>query len=304
MANRAMDFHLGWFADPITFGDYPAVMREVLKDRLPRFSADEQKLLKASSDFFGLNHYSSSYAAHPTLTHVLRNALSDYIEVFKGPTKAIKKMMDHHYFKDAGMVSINAVENGLTDMGWSIAPWGVRKLLEYTQQKYYPAGGIYLFENGMAVKEQNVREAAMDTKRINFMNDYLVEIHKAMRNGANLRGYFYWSFLDNFEWAYGYSKRFGLVYVDYKTQKRTPKASAHWYSKVIAANGLVKQSGRVGEEFVGEMEKLGQLDWVKSCRDEERRVVSHGHGHGLASHQMIVVLMLIVTFLCYTMLMS
>jgi beta-glucosidase/6-phospho-beta-glucosidase/beta-galactosidase len=302
MASRAMDFHLGWFADPITFGDYPAVMREVLKDRLPSFSADEKKLLKGSSDFFGLNHYSSSYAAHPTLTHVLTNALSDYIEVFKGPTKAIKKMMDHHYFKDAGMVSINAVENGLTDMGWSIAPWGVRKLLEYTQQKYYPAGGIYLFENGMAVKEQNVREAAMDTKRINFMNDYLVEIHKAMRNGANLRGYFYWSFLDNFEWAYGYSKRFGLVYVDYKTQKRTPKASAHWYSKVIAANGLVKQSGRVGEEFVEKLEKLGQLDWVKNCRDEERRVVSHGHG--LASHQMIVVLMLIVTFLCYTMLLS
>jgi beta-glucosidase/6-phospho-beta-glucosidase/beta-galactosidase len=177
MANRAMDFHLGWFADPITFGDYPAVMKEVLKDRLPTFSADEKMLLKGSIDFFGLNHYSSSYAAHPTLTHVLTNAVSDYIDVFKGPTKAIKKMMNHHYFKDCGMVSINAVENGLTDMGWSIAPWGVRKLLEYTQQKYYPAGGMYLFENGMAVKEQNVREAAMDTKRINFMNDYLVEIH-------------------------------------------------------------------------------------------------------------------------------
>lgn len=90
------------------------------------------------------------------------------------------------------------------------------------------------------------------------------------------------------------------MYVDYKTQKRTPKASAHWYSNVIAANGLVKQSkGRVGEEFVGEMEKRGQLEWVKSCRDEEMKVVSHGHG--LASHRMLVLLVLVLSFLCYAM---
>jgi beta-glucosidase/6-phospho-beta-glucosidase/beta-galactosidase len=310
MANRAMDFFLGWFADPITFGDYPAIMKEVLKDRLPTFSAEERKLLKGSTDFFGLNHYSSSYAAHPTTTRVLVNAVSEYIEMITGGggTKAIKKMMCDDYFKDAGMICINAVENGLTDMGWSIAPWGVRKLLEYTQQKYYPAGGIYLFENGMAVKEMIVCDAVMDTKRINFMHDYLVEIHKAMRNGANLRGYFYWSFLDNFEWAFGYSKRFGLVHVDYKTQQRTPKASAHWYSQVMVANGLVKPCGkRVGEEFVGEMEKRGQLSWVQSCRDEERKLMTtltHAHGHGLASHQMLVALMLIVTLLSYTMMMS
>jgi len=310
MANRAMDFFLGWFADPITFGDYPAIMKEVLKDRLPTFSAEERKLLKGSTDFFGLNHYSSSYAAHPTTTRVLVNAVSEYIEMITGGggTKAIKKMMCDDYFKDAGMICINAVENGLTDMGWSIAPWGVRKLLEYTQQKYYPAGGIYLFENGMAVKEMSVCDAVMDTKRINFMHDYLVEIHKAMRNGANLRGYFYWSFLDNFEWAFGYSKRFGLVHVDYNTQQRTPKASAHWYSQVMVANGLVKPCGkRVGEEFVGEMEKRGQLSWVQSCRDEERKLMTtltHAHGHGLASHQMLVALMLIVTLLSYTMMMS
>jgi beta-glucosidase/6-phospho-beta-glucosidase/beta-galactosidase len=310
MANRAMDFFLGWFADPITFGDYPAIMKEVLKDRLPTFSTEERQLLKGSTDFFGLNHYSSSYAAHPTATRVLVNAVSEYIEMLtgRGGTKAIKKMLDDHYFKDAGMISINAVENGVTDMGWSIAPWGVRKLLEYTQQKYYPAGGIYLFENGMAVKEMSVCDAVMDTKRINFMHDYLVEIHKAMRNGANLRGYFYWSFLDNFEWAFGYSKRFGLVHVDYNTQQRTPKASAHWYSQVMVANGLVKPCGkRVGEEFVGEMEKRGQLSWVQSCRDEERKLMTtltHAHGHGLASHQMLVALMLIVTLLSYTMMMS
>jgi beta-glucosidase/6-phospho-beta-glucosidase/beta-galactosidase len=308
MAKRAMDFFLGWFADPITFGDYPAIMKEVLKDRLPTFSAEESKLLKGSTDFFGLNHYSSSYAAHPTATRVLVNAVSEYVEMMTGGggTKAIKKMMDDSYFKDAGMISINAIENGVTDMGWSIAPWGVRKLLEYTQQKYYPAGGIYLFENGMAVKEMSVCDAVMDTKRINFMHDYLVEIHKAMKNGANLRGYFYWSFLDNFEWAFGYSKRFGLVHVDYKTQQRTPKASAHWYSQVMVANGLVKPCGgqRVGEEFVGAMQKRGQLEWVDGCREEERKMMVHHHGHGLASHQMIVALMLIVTLLSYTMMMS
>ena len=189
--------------------------------------------------------------------------------------------------------------------GWPIAPWGVRKLLEYTQNKYSPAGGIYLFENGMAVKEPTVKDAATDTRRINYMHDYLAEIHKAIQNGADLRGYFYWSMLDNFEWAYGYSKRFGLVHVDYNTQQRTPKASAHWYSQVMAANGFVKQIERKeGEVFVKKLEQRGQLDWVKNCRDEERQVVSHAHhgGTAVSSHQMLMALVLVLTFLCQMML--
>jgi beta-glucosidase/6-phospho-beta-glucosidase/beta-galactosidase len=306
-AQRGMDFSLGWFADPITFGDYPSIMREVLNDRLPRFTLEEQKLLKQSFDFFGLNHYSSNYAAYPTVFRRFQQAVEEYVEILKGSKKALKKMLDHHYFKDTGIIGISPLEDGVTDMGWPIVPWGVRKLLEYTQKKYSPAGGIYLFENGMAVNEPSVKDAATDTRRINYMHDYLAEIHKAMQNGADLRGYFYWSFLDNFEWACGYSKRFGLVHVDYRTQQRTPKASAHWFSQVMATNGFVKQSvnGKrvvAGEKFVGLLEKRGELDWLKNCRDDEK-VVSH-HGHGLSSHRMIVLLVLVLSLLCYTMLLS
>jgi len=300
-----MDFNLGWFADPIYFGDYPDIMKEIVGERLPRFSAEEQTLLRGSSDFFGLNNYTSTFAGYSSLTRQLKNAIT-VLRIqpagMRGAKMAWDMMMNqYHYFKDTGGMIVIRDDDGTTDMGWPIAPWGVRKLLEYIQQKYAPAGGIYLFENGMAVKELSAREAAMDTQRINFVHSYLVEIHQAMRNGVDLRGYFYWSFLDNFEWAYGYGKRFGLVYVDYQTQKRTPKASAYWYRDVIEANGLVKKSsGRVGEEFVGQLQTRGQLEWVQSCREEERKV---SHSHGLLSHRMMVLLMLILSFFCYSILM-
>ncbi|MFN9993967.1 MAG: family 1 glycosylhydrolase, partial [Phycisphaerales bacterium] len=78
----------------------------------------------------------------------------------------------------------------------------------------------------------------LDTGRIDYTRRYLRSLHAAIQAGADIRGYFHWSILDNFEWAEGYKERFGMVYVDFATQKRTPKLSAHWYSNVIATNGL------------------------------------------------------------------
>jgi hypothetical protein len=118
-----------------------------------------------------------------------------------------------------------------------------------------------------------------------------------MMNGVNLRGYYYWSFLDNFEWACGYSKRFGLVYVDYKTLKRTPKASAYWLGELMESNRLQKKIGGVGEAFIHKMISNGAL---QSCGDEERHFhQSHGSKYHL-SHTVLVLLVVMFSFFCYS----
>merc|ERR1712050_764740 len=95
-----------------------------------------------------------------------------------------------------------------------------------------PEGGILVTENGCAVAYDDVEVAKNDTPRVNYYRDYIAQLHKAIQNGADVRAYFAWSLMDNFEWALGYSKRFGIVHVDYETQKRTPKASARMLSEV------------------------------------------------------------------------
>jgi len=124
-----------------------------------------------------------------------------------------------------------------TDMGWSIVPWGCRKLLEWIDDRY-DRPDIVLTENGCAMKDELVEGKVEDRGRIDFIEGYLKECHKAIGKRINLKGYFVWSFMDNFEWTFGYSKRFGLHHVDYQTAQRTPKASAQWYSNVIKNNGF------------------------------------------------------------------
>jgi beta-glucosidase len=97
---------------------------------------------------------------------------------------------------------------------------------------------LIVTENGAAYDDRVVDGAVHDTERIEFLRGHLAACHEALRAGVDLRGFFVWSLLDNFEWSYGYSQRFGLVHVDYATQARTLKDSAYWYRDVIARGGL------------------------------------------------------------------
>ena len=112
-------------------------------------------------------------------------------------------------------------------MGWEIYPEGLTNLLVRLDQEYTGDLPLFVTENGMAWSDQVENGSVYDPVRVDYISSHLAAAKAAIDDGANLQGFFYWSLLDNFEWAYGYEKRFGLVHVDYKTQKRTPKSSFH-----------------------------------------------------------------------------
>jgi|UniRef100_UPI00404B8299 beta-galactosidase len=223
-AQRGHEFFLGWFADPIYKGDYPESMRAGVGERLPKFSDADLGVIRGSSDFFGLNFYGGMYASEPPAGQAVATTV---------PTG------------NGGMAEDQRVELSddpsweKTDMGWNVVPVFCRKMLNWIDARYdHPP--IYITENGCALPgEADVAVAVNDTRRIAFVEKYLGACHAAINeDGIDLRGYILWTLMDNFEWATGYSKRFGLHHVDFATGKRTPKASAKWYAGVMARNGL------------------------------------------------------------------
>jgi beta-glucosidase len=125
-----------------------------------------------------------------------------------------------------------------TEMGWEVHPEGLRQLLGRLQAEY-PLPPLYITENGAAFHDEVSADGQVkDPRRVEYIRRHLIQLWLAMQDGVDLRGYFVWSLLDNFEWTLGYSKRFGIVRVDYSTQQRTIKDSGHWYSGVIAANAV------------------------------------------------------------------
>lgn len=214
-AERALLFYVGWFADPIWKGDYPKVMKESLGNRLPEFTDEEKQLLHGSSDFFGLNHYTTMFAS---------DAMEGLVQGSVYGNGGLSEDQD---------VNLSVDDTWLkTTMEWAIVPWGCRKLLEWLTNRY-DRPDIYLTENGCSVDDVVIENSVDDSKRIDFIAGYLQEAQIAIENGVNLKGYFYWSLLDNFEWAHGYSKRFGLVHVDFENFKRTPKKSFYWYAEFL-----------------------------------------------------------------------
>lgn len=219
-AQRSLEFLLGWFADPIYFGDYPQVMRHRVRDRLPQFTPDDREWIKGSNDFFGLNHYITLYTSHAEGQNIKGEV---YGEGGISENQEVQLSTDPTWEK--------------TEMGWAIVPWGCRKLLHWIDERYNRPK-IVITENGCAFNDQVINGAVDDPKRIAYLRSYISECHRAIQEGVQLTGYFIWSLMDNFEWALGYTKRFGIYYVDYDSGKRIPKSSAEWFKRVIQNNGF------------------------------------------------------------------
>jgi beta-glucosidase len=127
-----------------------------------------------------------------------------------------------------------------TETGWEVYPRGLEDALSWVKQRYGDVP-LYVTENGAAFPDpaQAPAGGVEDPLRVDYLRDHLRAVRDALAAGCDVRGYFVWSLLDNLEWAHGYSKRFGLVHVDFASQRRTPKTSARYYSGVIASNGRV-----------------------------------------------------------------
>ncbi|XP_038707791.1 beta-glucosidase 40 [Tripterygium wilfordii] len=223
-AQRAQDFQFGWFIDPLIFGDYPSSMRSRVRSRLPTFSKSEVALLKGSLDFVGINHY-TTYYARKNSTNIINVLLND--SVADSGTITLP-------FKDG-----KAIGDRANSIWLYIVPDGIRSLMNYIKQKYgNPL--VIITENGMDDGNSpftSIKDALKDEKRIKYHNDYLTNLLAAIKeDGCNIKGYFAWSLLDNWEWAAGYTSRFGLYFVDYKDKlKRYPKNSVQWFKKFLAS---------------------------------------------------------------------
>lgn len=226
-ADIALEFFLAWFADPIYLGDYPESMQRNVGDRMPVFSSQEKAMLLGSSDFFGLNHYTTMYASTQKDPNAKRNV---YGNGGLSEDQGVELSVDEQW--------------GKTSMQWAVVPWGCRKLLSWIAARY-DNPPIYITENGCAYEDKIVDGVIDDQPRIDFFSSYLDECGNAIELGVDLRGYFAWSMLDNFEWALGYSKRFGLHYVDFETGERTPKNSAIWFSELMRESRKRKHSCKV-----------------------------------------------------------
>jgi beta-galactosidase len=212
-AERAMVFQYSWFTDPLVYGDYPEEMKDRIGDRLPTFTESQRQELLGSLDFMGLNHYSTLYASPRT------NPL---------PYGGYWNDMDVTFSSDPAWRK--------NYMGWSTNPDGCRELLMWIGQRY-PDLPIVITENGTSEDEDALETAQHDEGRRQYFESYIRACGEAIDRGVLLTGYFAWSLFDNFEWEYGYTRRFGICYVDFTTLVRTPKSSALWYRQTILANG-------------------------------------------------------------------
>ncbi|WVZ24142.1 hypothetical protein V8G54_002686 [Vigna mungo] len=220
-AQRAQEFQLGWFLDPLMFGDYPSSMRSRVGNRLPKFSQVEAALVKSSLDFVGINHYTTFYARNNS-TNLIGTLLHDSVA-------------------DSGTVTLpfngtKAISDRANSIWLYIVPQSMRSLMIYIKQKYGNPP-VFITENGMDDPNSpfiSIKDALKDEKRIRYHSGYLSYLLASIKDGCNVKGYFVWSLLDNWEWSAGYSSRFGLYFVDYKDkQKRYPKQSVQWFKSFL-----------------------------------------------------------------------
>jgi beta-glucosidase len=210
---RADGYQNRWFLDPVYGRGYPKDMLEIFGNFLPRAAVGETAEIGAPTDFLGVNYY---------FPMIVRAA--------PPPTTSLG-------FFSRTPAELATAGYELTHMNWPVAASGLFDLLTRLQRDYAPKA-MYITENGAAYDDQLVNGKVDDPKRIAYLYGHLGAAQQAIAAGAALRGYFLWTLMDNFEWAYGYTRRFGIVYTDYPSLTRIPKSSFAWYKKVIAANAL------------------------------------------------------------------
>lgn len=199
-------WNVSWFSDPVFLGKYPEEGLEKFQEYLPVVTKEDMELIAQPLDFMGQNIYNG---------YMVREGADGEPEFVERPAGYPK-----------------------TAAGWPVTPeclyWGAKFLYDRYKMP------LYITENGMSCHDVVSRDGRVhDPNRITFLDRYLSALQCAADSGVDVRGYFEWTFLDNFEWSKGYTERFGLVYVDFRTQKRIAKDSAYWYYKVMESNGGV-----------------------------------------------------------------
>ncbi|MGI5484196.1 GH1 family beta-glucosidase [Streptomyces lavendofoliae] len=209
------------WTEPLLAGRYPATEADTWAELMERQDfrrAGDLDLISAPMDFLGINYYTpSTVRAAP----------------YREPDPGRRHAMDNRFEE----VAVPGARR--TAMGWPVVPGTFRSLLTSLRERYGAAlPPVHITENGSAEHDTPAADGTVhDTDRVSYLRAHLGAVADAMADGVDVRGYYVWSLLDNFEWSYGYSRRFGIVHVDYATQRRTPKASYAWYRELIATAG-------------------------------------------------------------------
>jgi beta-glucosidase len=202
------------YLDPVFHGRYPEEMAEIFGEAWPEWPQHDFDLIRQPIDFLGINYYTRNVVRH---------------EETSWPLKA---------------VAVRQKQATYTETGWEVFAQGLTDTLSWIRKRY---GDIpqYVTENGAAFYDPPAASGGRvaDPLRIDYYRSHLRAVHAAIAQGVDVRGYFAWSLLDNLEWSLGYSKRFGLVHVNFETLERTPKDSARFYADVIATQGAALASG-------------------------------------------------------------
>ena len=196
-----------WFLDPLVGRGYPQDMVNAFDNKMEFVQDNDMDAISVAIDFLGVNYYSRGIARSPLLSE-----------------------------EENAPRTVFANEE-YTEMGWEVYPEGIYKILGRLHFDYaFPA--LYITENGAAFVDEVIDGQVDDPARLSFIKRHLEQIHRAIEIGVPVKGYFCWSLMDNFEWAHGYSKRFGLIHINYKTQERIMKSSGKWYGRVTRSNAL------------------------------------------------------------------
>jgi beta-glucosidase len=212
-----------WWIDAFSTGIYPTKLIESYGERVNGLiHPGDQELLKVQTDFLGINYYCDGFV--------------------RSPRPEDKPAIDGGFMPFPQRVDGSApahLAQDLTAMGWVVTPAGLGELVKRVHRDWPHIPYIVITENGSSYDDVKVDGQVIDTKRTAYLEAHLQSLQKAIADGAPVRGYFAWSLLDNFEWAEGYAKRFGIVHVDYQTLERTPKSSYKKYQQIIQANSAI-----------------------------------------------------------------